>query len=120
MHLNADQRSNGIVVLLSAFLATVSALLGYDTIACHGLLAGAGSALLRAGFLVFVHPGTLVTCLGLLALFAGIAHGLTRWSPFRARRELVTFLLPVSAFLAGMAVGFYTTIGPECALHPWA
>ena len=61
--------------------------------------------MMRAGFLVFVHPGTLLVCLALLVLFAGIAHGLTRCVPFRERRELVPLCLAVSALLGGMAVG---------------
>lgn len=120
MQPDAYRRSNGVVVLFSSFLATVSALLGYDAIACKGILAGVLSAMMRAGFLVFVHPGTLLVCLALLVLFAGIAHGLTRCVPFRERRELVPLCLAVSALLGGMAVGKFGDIGIRCALHPWA
>lgn len=115
-----DAQSGGIVVLFSAGLATVSALLGYETIACNGVLAGALSALLRAGYLVFVHPWTLLGCLALLALFAAIAQGLTCWPPLRKRKELVAFILPASALLAGLAVGKFAPLGLKCALHPWA
>lgn len=116
----ADQPSRVGIVLLSAFAATVSAIWGYDTIACNGLLAGALSALTRAGFLVFVHTGTLAGCLGLLALFIVVAHWLTRRRALENRQELVTFVLPVAALLGGLALGMFAHIGLRCALHPWA
>ena len=122
MHADASQRSSrlGLSVLFSAFLATVSAIFGYDLIACSGLLAGAISALMRAGFLILVDPWTLVVCLGMLAAFAGIARWLATCRPFRERKELLAFVVPLSAFMGGIAVGMFSDMGIRCALHPWA
>jgi hypothetical protein len=120
MPADADQKSNGVVVLFSGFAATVSAIWGYDAIACKGVLAGAASAIMRAGFLVFVHSPTLLGCVGLLAAFLGVAHWLTRRPAFRKRQELVTFVLPTLALLGGIALGVWADIGLICALHPRA
>lgn len=120
MHADASQQSNGLVVLFSALLATVSAILGHDAIACSGFMAGAISALMRACFLVFVHPWTLVMCLGLLTAFAGIARWLAICRLFRERKELLAFVLPLLALLGGIAVGMFADLGVRCALHPWA
>lgn len=117
--LAAEQQSNGVVVLFSAFVAAVSALWGHDTVACDGFVAGAFSTLMRAGFLVFVDPWTLVGCLGLLGLLLGVAQWLVGTAAFRARQELVAFLLPVSAFLAGVAAGMLGGLGVACSLRPW-
>lgn len=119
MSSQTELRSKGIVVLFSAFGATVSAIWGYDTVACKGILAGAVSALMRSGFLVFVHIPTLLACLGLLALFLAAAHGLTRSVAFKNRQELLTFVLPVFAFLAGLVVAKVLGIAFRCTLYPW-
>lgn len=120
MHPSAHRHSSGVIVLFSAFAAAVSAIWGYDTIACQGLFSGAISALMRAGFLVFVHGWTLAGCLGLLASFAAIAHWLSLRPPFRRREELLMFVLPVLAFVGGIVVGTHAHIGLRCSLHPWA
>lgn len=108
------------IVLVSAFGAAVTALWGYDTVACNGLMAGALSALLRASFLVFVHAWTLAACLGLFLLFLGLAYGLARCGFMRQRQELLTLALPVFAFAAGAASANLGNVGLMCALHPWA
>lgn len=120
MQVAARQQSNALVVLFSAFLATVSAILGHDAIACSGFLSGAISALMRACFLVFVHPLTLVVCACLLGALAGIARCLAVSRLFRERKELLLFILPLSALLGGIAVGVFADLGVRCALHPWA
>lgn len=119
MHVDASQQSNGLVVLFSAFLATLSAILGHDAITCSGFLAGTISALVRACFLVFVHPRTLVVCLGMLGAFACIARWLAICRLFRKRKELLAFFLPLSALLGGSAVGMFADWGMGCAIHPW-
>lgn len=117
---DAAQKVNGLVVLVSGALATISGIWGYDAVTCSGIVAGAISAVMRAGFLVFVHPPTLAACLGLLALFAGISYSLVASTLFRARQELVTFVVPVLAFAGGVAIGQFGHIGLTCALSPWA
>lgn len=117
---DAAQKVNVLVVLVSGGLTTVSGIWGYDAITCNGILAGAVSAVMRAGFLVFVHPPTLAACLGLLALFVGISYSLVASRLFRGRQELVAFVLPALGLAGGVAIGQLGHIGLRCALSPWA
>lgn len=119
MRPETQQHSNGIIVLFSAFAASVSAIWGYDTVACKGILAGAMSALMRAGFLVFVHPWTLFGCIGLFAVFLAAAYALSRSAAFRNRQELLSLALPVLAFPSGLAAAKFSGIAFSCTLHPW-
>jgi hypothetical protein len=114
-----QRHSNGFVVLFSAIAASITAIWGYDTVACRGILAGAMSALMRAGFLAFVHTGTLLGCIGLFAVFLAAAYGLTRSAAFRNRQELLSLALPVSAFPGGLAAAKFSGVAFGCTLHPW-
>lgn len=116
---NTSKQPNGMVVLVSALMSAVSAIWGYEFIACNGLIAGALSTLMRAGFLVFVHLPTLAGCVGLVAFFGLTSYWLVGRRMLRDRQELLTIALPVIAFSAGIAVGMLSS-GVECALHPWA
>jgi hypothetical protein len=106
--------------LLAGFGTTIFAVWGYDIVACNGFIAGAVSAAMRVGFLVFVHTPSLVACLLILALCTAVAYRLSVSAAFRSRQELLPLLLPPPALLLGVAAGKFTHLSVICTLHPWA
>lgn len=113
------KQPNWVVVLVSAFGAAVSTIWGYEIVVCNGLVAGTLSALMRAGFLIFVHLPTFAVGVGLLFLFGSTSYWLARLRMLQERQELITIALPVVALSAGIAFARLSG-GLECALHPWA
>jgi hypothetical protein len=108
-----------LLLVATAFAATVSAVWGYDLVICRGLLAGSVSTLLRVGFLVLVSPSALITVGAIFAAFTGLGIALAALPIFRKRKELLCFLMPVAALLLGVAVATLTGIQIKCALYPW-
>ncbi|HMZ86331.1 MAG TPA: hypothetical protein PKN26_13385 [Giesbergeria sp.] len=107
------------IVFLIGYVATISAVLGYDMVVCRGIFAGVLSALLRLGFLVFVSPSVLATVLFLVAFCSAVAFALGALPLFRERKELLLFVIPVAALLLGIAAASNAGIPVRCSLSPW-
>jgi hypothetical protein len=104
-------------LLAIAYASTVSAVWGYDAVACRGFLAGAVSTFLKLGFLVFVDPSTLITAVSLFLAFVGVGFALAALPVFRERRELLFFLIPVTALLVGIAIAASGEIQLKCSFR---
>lgn len=113
-----SKSSWGIVVLIG-YASTISAVWGYDIVACRGVIAGAASALMRLSFLVFVSPSVLTTVLLMFACWAVVAFALGALPLFRERKELLLFVLPVAALLVGIWAATSGEIQVRCSLYPW-
>lgn len=107
------------IVFLIGYVTVITGVWGYDMVACRGLVAGAVSALQRLAFLVFVSPRVLVTVLVLFACATAAGFALGALAPFRPRKELLLFVLPVAAFLVGYGVATSGGIPVGCSLSPW-
>lgn len=116
--LSSSKSPKGIIFLIG-YVSTISAVLGYDILACHGLFAGVVSALMRLSFLVFVSPSVLATILFLLACCSAVAFAVGALPIFRERKELLLFVVPVATFLLGISAASSGDIQLGCSLSPW-
>lgn len=116
---DTDAGSHWVILLAIAGVSTVSAVWGYDMVACRGLIAGAVSTAMKLGFLVFVSPPALAMALLLFAAFGGIGLGLAALPIFRDRKELLLFLLPVTVLFISVVIAMSGHIPIRCALSPW-
>lgn len=75
---------------------------------------------MRATFLAFTHLPEFAFLLMVFAAHLGIARLLARRPPFRGREELLTMVMPLASFAAGLAAADAPFFTGTCALHPWA
>jgi hypothetical protein len=118
-HQSIDSRSPRGIVILIGYASTISAVLGYDIVACGGVATGVASALMRLSFLVFVSASVLATVLLLFFCCSAIALAVGALPVFRERKELLLLVIPVASFLIGILAALSGEMAVRCALSPW-
>jgi len=111
--------SPGWALLLAAFAGTVALIWGFETRACHGVIAGAIAAAMRVSFLTLTHLPELALQALIFAVHLAIGYLAARRPPFRGRAELLPMVFGLASYLVGLYVGGAGWFDSTCALHPW-
>lgn len=119
MQRHVGARSLWAIVILIGYVSAMSAVWGYDMVACRGFVVGTVSALMRLAFLVFVSPSVLLTVLLLFSCCALTGYFLAALPVFRERRELLLLILPVATFMIGASAAASGAVPAGCSLAPW-
>ena len=93
-----------------AWAATVSAVWGHHMVACGGFIPSLVPTVATFCLFVFLRPEYALAVLLTMACSAATGIALARHRLFRGRRELLFFLLPVTALVLGM--GLAISAGP--------